>query len=50
MKKIILIGTGTNTNQIIDEIEKYKNLKIEDSFFLKKNLRKNSRIVKFLVN
>ena len=32
-KKIILIGTGTNTNQIIDEIEKYKDLKIEGIVF-----------------
>ena len=37
-KKIILIGTGTNTNQIIDEIEKYKDLKIEGIVFFEKKI------------
>lgn len=41
MKKIILIGTGSNTNQVIYEIEKHKDLKIEGIiYFENKNLKK----------
>tara|TARA_B100000900_G_scaffold97411_1_gene80455 strand:- start:10364 stop:10996 length:633 start_codon:yes stop_codon:yes gene_type:complete len=40
-KKVILIGTGTNTNQIINEIERCKDVKIEGIvYFQRKFLKK----------
>ena len=47
-KKIILIGTGTNTNQIIDEIEKYNDLKIEGIVFFEKKFKKKFKNYKIL--
>ena len=47
-KKIILIGTGTNTNQIIDEIEKYKDLKIKGIVFFEKKFKKKFKNYKIL--
>lgn len=48
MKKIILIGTGTNTNQIISEIEKHKDLKIEGIVYFEKINLKNFQNYKIL--
>ena len=47
-KKVILIGTGTNTNQIINEIERYRNTKIEGIVYFQRkfiNQFKNYKIL-----